>query len=558
MSCTVCGSSVSCNCSGNRVSCGQSVSYCTTCNGNGCNSCSGTGNCNVNVVPACPQPYYNCAPSCQESNTQKIIINQFAQCLNVVNSWNIPACGLSATLSIPGLTAITIGSYLWDEEFGYFEITAFDSGLQQVTVINHCNEENAAAGTSVPACTCFLNAAPPTEEEPSSTPCVAIDFTAPAVSACIDITLTNTTGILAGDVVQIGSGFYRIAEVKPNDIVNICNDGDGITPGTSVIAQDASGNYQYCLQIISTSPCDRDVVTNAALVVCNSVGQTTTIEVPEDAWILEGTLASGDNFVGAVPLGLPPFCTRLTAPLSIVLGTALMTLTVGSSAGYATGDILQIAGYPSTAGIPNGRLTVTAVPDGTHVTGTMDPVPPASVVVPTGTNVCRIGCCELLQNQIDAFNQTFSTGGTGLGTGSVNSGAPAYTSSYETYTITNNSSQYDMTVIGSFVGKVLLQAVLVTPATDTCVLAYEVDIAINGGGPSTLMIGTRQFAGNALNSIELIPAVNIPLTNVAPGDTATIQIRIGVAWIPTGSTPTSSGNVLLTAVQGTLIGMPTL
>lgn len=400
MSCTTCGSNVSCNCTTNRVSCGQAI-CCTSCNGNGCNSCNYGNNCYGNVVPASPQPYFNCAPACQETNTQKVIINQFAAALKVANSWNVPACGLTATLTIPGLVAITIGSYLWNAEFGYFEITAFDSGLQQVTVLNNCNEGNAAAGTNVPSCTEFLNAAPPANEESPNTPCVEIDFTAPDVGDCIDITLNNTNGILAGDVVQIGSGFYRIAEVKPNDIVTICNDGEGITPGTAVIAKDAAGNYNYCLQIISTSPCDRDVVSNGALIVCNSEGQTTTLEVPEDGWMIEGTAPQGENFVGAVPIGLVPFCTRLTAPLSIISGVALMTLTVGATGGYAVGDIIQIAGYPDVTGIPNYRLTITLIPDSTHVTGTMDPVPVASVVIPTNTLVCRIGCCELLRNEME-------------------------------------------------------------------------------------------------------------------------------------------------------------
>lgn len=379
MSCTTCGSNVPCGCLPASDPC--STSYGGTCTGN--------------TVPGVPQPYFACAPICQESNTQKVVINQFAQALKVANSWNVPACGLTATLSIPGLVSIVIGSYLWNETYGYFEVTAFDSGLQQVTVINNCNEGNAAAGTAVPACTEFINTAPPAADEDPNTPCVAIDFTAPAVSACIDITLNNTTGITSGDTIQIGSGFYRVAEVKPNDIINICNDGDGITPGTSVIAIDASGNFNYCLQIISSNPCTRDIITNGRLVVCDGNDQLTTIEAPEDGWILEGG-ADSDNW-GGIPIGLVPFCSRLTAPLSIISGTATYTIAVVAT-GWIVGDILTVASYQNSAGIPATRFTVTNVPDGTHVTGTFDPVPPASVTIPTGTNICRIGCCEYLDN----------------------------------------------------------------------------------------------------------------------------------------------------------------
>lgn len=404
MSCTTCGSNVPCNCAGNNISCGQNVSYCTQCNGNGCNACSSSNqlSCNNNLVPSSPQPFYSCAEACQENNTQKIIINQFAAALKVVNSWNVPACGLTATLSIPGLTAIVIGSYLWNSTYGYFEVTAFNSGLQQVTVINRCNDDNAPAGTEVPACTEFINIDPPADTADESTPCVAIDFTAPAVSACIDITLTNTNGVTAGDIVQIGSGFYDVSEVKPNNIITICNNGDGITPGTSVIARDANDNYQYCLQIISVSPCTRDPVVVAPLVACNAEGQAAVFSMPEDNWVPAGRPTDGGtNAVKAIPIGIAPVCTQLAAPLTIVAAQASYSLVVDSSALFFIGDVIQIAGYPNSTGQPYTRLTVTAVPDGTHVTATMSPVPGAGSVIPTDTIVCHIGCCESLQNQVN-------------------------------------------------------------------------------------------------------------------------------------------------------------
>jgi hypothetical protein len=368
--------------------------------------CGGSpgGGCQGNSVPSSPLPFYACVPACQESNTQKIIINQFAQALKVANSWNIPACGFSATLSIPGLVSITIGSYLWSESYGYFEVTAFDSGLQQVTILNHCNTGNAAVGTAVPACSEFINTAPPAPEVDSNTACVKIDFTAPANGNCIDITLTTTSGVSAGDTVQIGTGFYRVDDVKPNDIITICNDGEGITPGTSVIALTSIGEYQYCLTIISVSPCDRDAVTNGPIIVCNSTGQPSTLIIPQDGWIPEGTSPQGTNAVGTIPLGLEPFCTRLTAPLAITNGNASYTLYVNDSTGYTTNDVLIIAGYPAITGLPKTRLTVTGTPTGTSLTGTISPVPGANVTMPTGTQVCRIGCCELVDDRVSALD----------------------------------------------------------------------------------------------------------------------------------------------------------
>ncbi len=388
MSCTTCGSNANCGC--------QSSSSC------GSSSSSVSSACSANSVPSSPQPFYACAPACKEDNKQKIFITHYSAALKVENSWNVPACGETATLTIPGLTNIVIGSYLWNEEYGYFEITAFDSGLQQVTVINRCNEGNAAPGTGVDACTLFVNTTPPADTSDTGQACVAVSFTAPAVSACIDITLTNTTNITAGDVIQIGSGFYRVSEIKPNDIINICNDGEGITPGTSVIATDAAGNYQYCISVISVSPCARAVAYNGAVIVCNSDNLTTTVDMPENGWIFEGTVSTLDNSVGAVPLGLSPFCSRIASVLNIISGTANYTITVDNSSGWVIGDLLQIAGYPSTSGSPIARLQVTGLPSGTQVAVTISPTPGANVSVPVDTIVCRIGCCELLQNEIDA------------------------------------------------------------------------------------------------------------------------------------------------------------
>jgi hypothetical protein len=395
MSCTVCGSNANCGCSTNLP--------CQACNTSNCggNCTNYSGLCSGNTVPSSPQPYYACAPACKEDNKQKIYITQYSTTVKVVSSWNVPACGEEATVSIPGLTSVVIGSYLWNEQFGYFEVTAFDSGLQQVTILNNCNDGNATPGTNVPACTLFVNTSPPANTADSNTPCVEIDFTAPAVGDCIDITLSTTTGITAGDTVQIGTGFYRVSTIKPNNIITICNDGEGITPGTPVIAKDANDNYQYCLQVISNSPCDREPILDGAIVSCSEGGILGTLIVPEEGWVLAGNPDAGENHVQAIPIGLDPACSTLSAALAIVNGTANYVLTVESSSDFVVTDVLQIAGFPNDTGTPAHRFTVTGVPSATSVNVTCSPTPSASVNIPTGTLVCRIGCCELLSNEID-------------------------------------------------------------------------------------------------------------------------------------------------------------
>jgi hypothetical protein len=94
---------------------------------------------------------------------------------------------------------------------------------------------------------------PPVESGQSELfPYVAIDFTAPANGDCIPITVTTINGLSVGDTISIGTGFYTIDSFVSDTVVQICNDGDGILPGTSVIAQDQFGNYQYPIYVTSS------------------------------------------------------------------------------------------------------------------------------------------------------------------------------------------------------------------------------------------------------------------------------------------------------------------
>lgn len=389
MGCTVCGSNASCGCGFNQGQ--QAVLTNPLC------ADSSRGSCCQPVVCATPKPFYNCAPVCEQSHQQNIYIQQFSADIKVGDSWNVPACGLTAAITVVGLKAIVVGSYIWNPGFGYFEITAFNSGIGQITITNHCTVGNATAGTNVPACTEFTVTVPPTGLTPSTETCVAIDFTAPANGDCIDITLTNTNNIQAGDIIQIGSGFYFLSTVKPNDIVTICNTGDGITPGTSVIALDANGNFQYCISIISENPCGRTPQTELAILGCDGDGLTTTLGGNSEGWVATylGDLVT--NGASYRPLGVTEACTTLSADLNIVNGTATYTnFGVSNSNAFSALDKLEFNGYSFI-------FTITAVPDGAHLTGTISPVPSSSFTIPSGTVICAESCCKDNENAIAAL-----------------------------------------------------------------------------------------------------------------------------------------------------------
>lgn len=114
--------------------------------------------------------------------------------LVVSNSWNVPACGAEAVLSIPGLTTVLIGSYIYNPTYGRFKITAFDSVNQQVTVLNECLPGNAAPGSVVPALTTFIFSAPPSSGDATSIG----SWNIPACDNTATIDTAGLTNVVAG------------------------------------------------------------------------------------------------------------------------------------------------------------------------------------------------------------------------------------------------------------------------------------------------------------------------------------------------------------------------
>jgi len=497
--------------------CGSSSSSCS------CASASSAGCCAP--VPATPTPYYQCASPCEQDHTKKIVIQQFYTTIKVDNSWNVPACGESAVLSVAGLKSVEIGGFVWNSEYGYFEITAFNAATGEITVINNCTEGNAAAGTNVPACTDFIVTAPPCECGEDTDVCVAIDFTAPDVDDCIDITLTGTNGLTAGDTVQIGSGFYLLSEIKPNNIVTICNQGDGITPGTPVIAKDANDNYQYCLSIISVNPCSRDAITEGVNIVCDSEGPVLTpLTGAAEGYVL--TLVDPDLETAAYrPLGVQE-CAELTAPLNIVNGTLQYNnVAVDDSSLFQNGDIIRINNR-------SDRGEVNGIPDATHINFFLVPLPTANETIPTGTLICAIDCCEDLQNQINELSDTLiidlTTGDVGAISGTFTADASDQTA-IQSYTLNNTSSKtMHVTVTTEFNFVADTQDL-----TGTAQAVFEMRILTNVGAPPVGAVVTHLedlfvgFSGEG----ELVRTINHTQTfTIAPATSTTFQFRGFLAY----------------------------
>lgn len=206
-------------------------------------------NCNVVCGGATPVP-------CPENHCEIHQTNCFSTVVKVQNTWVIPSCGSTAVLSVPDVLMVLPGSYLWNETYGYFEITEFNASTREITIRNNCNEGNAAPGTQVVTCTNFIVTAIPQQAVlPNVFPYVAVDFVAPGDGDCAAITVTTVALLSAGNVVQIGSGQYTIQSIDSASLITICNDGDGITPGTLVDALNAANEYQYPIIVVEGGCC---------------------------------------------------------------------------------------------------------------------------------------------------------------------------------------------------------------------------------------------------------------------------------------------------------------
>lgn len=356
-----------------------------------CNRCGSHTSCNCRSCSSVP--YYQTADVCPEDNCQKIYEQQFSFGLCSSTGWNVPSCWQTAVIEVGNLLGASVGSYVWHETYGYFKITSVDVAKGTIGITNTCVDGNAAPGTQIPPCTCFVVTVPPVDISENTGACVEIDFTAPAECDCIDIIVSSTAGLTVSDTIQIGSGFYFLDAIKPDNVITICNHGEGIVPGTAVIAKGANGEYQYCISVVSTNPCDRDALTTGKILGCDEDGIMRPFGTPCEEGYIPVVIDNKCN-VEMRP-GLDPLvCTKLSAALDIASGDATYVLEVENSSGLTVNDSVTFSGMPGTRG------DITAIPDATHIEVTLDPVPGANQTLPVGTLICRITCCEFITNYI--------------------------------------------------------------------------------------------------------------------------------------------------------------
>lgn len=345
------------------------------------------------------QPYYQNVSMCPEDNCKTVYVQKVSQVFKLRSAFVMPACGGRVYVVFNNVVEVAIGSYLWAESVGYLKVAGFSSVTQEVVLENTCPSlqcgDQAAPGTMVQACTAFVVTPPPcqnTDAESGLWPYLAADMVAPANGSCLDIAVTNTNGIIAGGQVTIGGGTYRVGAILSATLIQICNDGAGLSPGTVVDHDDAQGNLIVPIIIIAQDPCLATPVLSGKLLVCKN-GLQQPIE-----GILNGQIPVYDSTSKEVDfrsLAIPVAdCTSLTVCLTLdpanPPGTSYLVQVVDTSA-FTMGDILSISGTQFSVISVDSLTTM-------HISPLVNPS--AVENFPVGSQICSADCCTQLDSRL--------------------------------------------------------------------------------------------------------------------------------------------------------------
>lgn len=307
-----------------------------------CSACAKKTSCGCSSSCSC----------CTESNCPSV-------CTSVVvsNAWNVPSCGSEAILSVPGLTTVLIGSYIYNPTYGRFRITAFDSVNSQITVLNECLPGNAAPGTVVPALTNFIFSAPATLTEFVNT----LSFVVPACDGTVVVDAPGLTNVLIGSYVwNPNYGYFQVTAYDSSTgevtLLNECFEGNA-APTTVVPAQTSF--------IFTDAPSLQGDDGWTELLVDPIYASATTFTLAGD-WT--AIIGPGDRIKVSNPT------VKYFNVFSAAFGAGLTTVTVFA------GNVYSLAAGAITSAFYSHQLNPLGFPDGF----TWTPVQTGFAVAPTG------------------------------------------------------------------------------------------------------------------------------------------------------------------------------
>lgn len=239
----------------------------------------------------------------------------------ITASFTVPAAGATVTVAM-GSTAWLGGSgyVVFVQNAGYYAVSSVTDSTHAVLTNLGYATTNAGAGTTIPNGSQVspggIQGAASSATGANAYDTTTASFTMPAAAANVNVTISNTGWLGVGQVVYIaGAGYFTVASITSATVFNATNANypGAAAPGSTI----ASGAH----------------VSPAGLI----------------------------GPAGAGGAGLNAF-TSLSANFTQPAGSANVTITVGTTAWMALGQIIYVVG--------GGYYTISSIGDVTHVTVT--------------------------------------------------------------------------------------------------------------------------------------------------------------------------------------------
>lgn len=97
----------------------------------------------------------------KEDHARHVIVHQYVGCIKISNQWAVPSNESAVWVTVPALVEVMIGSCLWNPEYGYFRVAAFDSNANKIQLQRLDRSDTTLPGRVIPFCTKFIFVAEP-------------------------------------------------------------------------------------------------------------------------------------------------------------------------------------------------------------------------------------------------------------------------------------------------------------------------------------------------------------------------------------------------------------
>ena len=338
--------------------------------------------------PACNR--CGCNPcACKEDHTVTLVESSYTTTVCTCGSWVMPAIGESVQLHLNQVIDLLPGAILYNPSVGHLHVKSYDRNTGYVLAVNQGGDDNAEGGTTFPEGICF-HVGVPVECDCAADwtgPCLAADFTSPAIGDTAQAAVTTVSGLFVFDTIDIGGYMYKIVEITDANSITVKNEGFGAPVGT-VIKADPKCSGRPCqvkITVINNdNPCMQEPVKEGLVLVCDEgtpkpiVGEAT------------GQVLGWDNEDGVwklVNAGITDKCT-FTTKCSVTLDPQVTTYLIylNNPGIFEVGDTFTLDGTVYTV----AEVHTGDDEDSNYVRANRS-APTEIGSIPKGTTVCNDG-----------------------------------------------------------------------------------------------------------------------------------------------------------------------